>query len=126
MTIKLNLDTTRLAALIAQLLDELQAALVRIAKVVAREGMQEWQRVTPRRTGALRGSLAVRVIRRGAGAYAEFTVNPPGDDYYASVNRRYRMTERLIAWAKRNLPRIAERELRKAVQAAEAAGRRRR
>ena len=97
---------------------KVEAALERAMANLQRDALEEWRRLTPERTGALRRSLRVAVTRGAGGQrggwFLQFDTEPPGDEYYARVNRRHRMTPRLFAWLRRNVRLYVRRELNRA------------
>lgn len=85
-----------------------EQAFHRAAVRLGRDGLREWRRVTPKRTGALRRSLRVDVTGRGR---LGFHVVEPGEDYYDRIDRRRGMSRRLVAWLRRNAVRYVRAEL---------------
>ena len=63
MTITISIDFSAFAAKLEEVTRDIQAAVARAIsrglRNAARDGLKEWRRVTPRRTGQLRASLVV-------------------------------------------------------------------
>ena len=102
--------------LVAAIHRELATELDRLAAA----GLKYWRRITPKRTGRLRGSLRVHVSRASPQRHTlAFDVGDPGRAYYGKVARRHRAlrgARGVLKWIDKHTPAAVDRAITRAVE----------